>query len=361
MKRGTIIILQDKLRGGGTERNSIWLANQFHRAGYPAHLLVFEEPAATIDGIDAPVSYLRRPSCLGEWYAPRLTRRLRQLHPATVLCMGRNANCHGWWIQQRLPHLRVITTCRTNRPLPLPYRVSIRRSDFCLVNSQWAADKLIHSGLIPSQRLKVIPNPLIRTHLLALERTAANQQAARQRLGIGPNTPVLCNVAHFVHGKNQQALIRTLAAITASPAPILLLVGDGPERPRCQQLADELGLAAQVRCCGRMETIYDILLASDLFVSTALRESLPNTIVEAQAAGLPVVAFDTAGTREAFAPDASGRIVPPNDDKQLHTAIEGLLQDPAQLSAFSSHARKFARQQFEPNAVFKQFEDVMAH
>ncbi len=359
MSRPRIIILQDKLRGGGTERNSIWLANQFHHAGWQSHLVVFERPDVSVEGIDAPVSYLRGRSILGDWYAPRLISCLRELGPAVVICMGRNANSYGCWIRARLRGVKIVTTCRTNRRLPFFYRHSIRRSDCCLVNSQWAADQLIAAGLIGGERVRVIPNPLIRTGLLALDNTADAKETARQRLDLAAGGSVLCCVAHFVPGKNQTALLRIFKASRSCHAATLVLAGDGPTRPHCEHVARELGLSSRVRFLGQTESIEDVLAASDLLVSAALRESLPNIVVEAQAAGLPVIAFDTAGTSEAMLPGSSGLIIPQGDETAFAEALDELLNDNDRRASFAEKAREYARDRFDPAAVFSQFQDAV--
>lgn len=353
MKRRQIVILQDCLRLGGTERQSLWLARTLQNDAFAARLLLFRGPLPEGGDLENQGEILQNVCPRPAWWAPGLVAKLQGLKADLVICMGRNANSYAFRIRRRLPAVRVISTCRTSRTLPLLYRRGIARSHHCLTNSAWAADRLVAGGLKQREDITTIPNALLRPELLDLDRSSSAIAGARAALGLPRDRPILVNVASFVPGKNKQGLLRAFARsrTAAGGRAMLLLVGDGAERSACQQLAEQLGLADCVRFLGHTEAIAPILQASDLFVSTALRDALPNALVEAQAAGLPVIAYDTGGAAEAFVHGESGWSVPGGDEEAFARAIEAALDSEEDLSARGRTAREFARATFSTEII----------
>ena len=114
-----ILVIQDYLRSGGTERQSILLARAFAKAGHATTLLTFRPGgvlAAGLSGVNHQ-SLLSFDSGL-DWFAPGLLRTVASAAPDIVLCMGRMANCYAGFIQQRCPRLAVVGTMRTGKSLP---------------------------------------------------------------------------------------------------------------------------------------------------------------------------------------------------------------------------------------------------
>ena len=119
------------------------------------------------------------------------------------------------------------------------------------------------------------------------------REDARRELGVGPGTKVYADVARFQPPKNQQLLIRSFAEVLRrEPDSLLVLVGDGDERPDCERLASELEIEANVRFLGLRGDVARLDQGFDVFVMTSLFEGLPVVAVEAQAAGLPCVLSD---------------------------------------------------------------------
>jgi glycosyltransferase involved in cell wall biosynthesis len=114
------------------------------------------------------------------------------------------------------------------------------------------------------------------------------------------------------------------------PDAVLLLVGDGPDRARCEALVEQLGLVRAVRFAGHRHDIADILAALDVaVVPSVCEEGFPFVALEASAAGRPVVAFESGGLPEAVLNGQTGIVVPKGDLAGLSGAIAKLLQDPA--------------------------------
>ena len=112
----------------------------------------------------------------------------------------------------------------------------------------------------------------------------------------------------------------------------LALIGDGPERSRLESLRDELGLASRVHFTGflsELETVYPDL---DCVVNSSLNEGTPVALIEAMAAGVPVVATAVGGTPDLLRDGALGTLVPPGDTSALATALLEALEDDASFA-----------------------------
>lgn len=132
--------------------------------------------------------------------------------------------------------------------------------------------------------------------------------------------------------KGQDVLIRALASDELQQQPIhLLLVGDGTARPDLQYLVDELGLSHKVSFLGIRQDVPELLAASDIYIQPSRSEGLSNALIEALAAGLPVVVTNVPGMLEVItAGDTTGlgSVVPVDDPDALATAINRYLRDP---------------------------------
>jgi glycosyltransferase involved in cell wall biosynthesis len=125
----------------------------------------------------------------------------------------------------------------------------------------------------------------------------------------------------------------------------LAIAGDGVERPLVEARVRELGLENVIRLLGATRGPDAVLAGSDAFVNPAYAEAFPYTVIEAMSAGLPVVATDVGGTREALEGGA-GILVPPKDPVALALALRELLADPDRMAAMGrlaaeAHAARF--------------------
>ena len=131
--------------------------------------------------------------------------------------------------------------------------------------------------------------------------------------------------------KDQGTLLRAAREVVDRyPAFRLDLVGDGPERGALERLRRDLGLEDHVRLVGYREDVQALLQASDVFVLTSRSEGLALTLLEAMAAGLPVVATDVGGNREVVARGETGLLVAAGSPTAVADALLSLIEDPAQ-------------------------------
>ncbi len=132
------------------------------------------------------------------------------------------------------------------------------------------------------------------------------------------------------------------------PDLTLTVVGDGPERKAFEQRAVELGIGNHVKFVGyqSQSQVRERLSETDLFVLPSFAEGVPVVLMEAMAAGVPVVATRIAGIAELVDDNQSGRLVPPGDGRALTRAIDALLNDPDTRNTFGQAGRCKVRAEF---------------
>ncbi len=342
-----ILIVQDYLRSGGTERQSVFMATAFARAGYEVTLLTFR-PRGELewDNIQQPFAFRSlQPFDTGlDWFAPGLLRAAEEAAPDLVLCMGRMANCYAGFIQRRLPRAAVICTMRTGKALPWLFLRSLRLCRHIVANSHVARRVLTDRYDIPAHKITVIHNPILRFS----DETAPRNLALRRFHGVGHGTVVLLNVAMFRREKNQRELVEICAKLPGYVDWQLWLAGDGPARKKCERLAHDLGLGARVKFLGYQSDPTPLYHAADLAVLASQSESLSNFLIETQLHGLPAVAYDVVGVGECFVPDRSGCLIPNHDQAGFVAALDRLMRQPAERRRFSLHGREHAQANFVP-------------
>lgn len=350
-----ILIVQDHLRSGGTERQSILLARAFAAAGHPTTLLTFRPGGVLAGELSGVNHYSLLPFDLHlDWFAPRLLHTVSAAAPDIVLCMGRMANCHAGFLQWCCPRTAVIGTMRTGKPLPFLFRHSLRRVRHVIANSHAARQTLIDTLRLPAANITVIRNALV------FDATgAARDENRRARLGAGPNTTILLCVAMFRPGKNQQELIDLAAGLPADLDWQLWLAGDGVTRPACERIVAARRLGSRVKFLGWQRDPSPLYLDADIAVHASRTESLSNFVIEAQAHGLPAVVYEVQGIGECFLPGDTGFVIARGDRGGFLQALQRLaLAIPAEREARAIRARAYAAATFNPQQHVREHLDL---
>lgn len=344
-----IQILQDKLRVGGTERQSLYLARVFREAGHEAELLVFEPGGhlATEENLSGlAVSWLqKRASGLPLW-APGLLKQLKSRSPDVVLCMGRTANSYAGFVQRALRRSAVVGTLRTGKAVFPLHHWSMGQVRAVLVNSNWWKRRLLERNF-PAERIHVVHNALL------LERAEGERLALRRRMrseyGIGENCCILLNVATFRPGKRHRDLLQIVGRLRREQPELdwrLWLVGDGAEYRRCKRWAARNGLGTRIRFFHFQKDPFPYYAAADLAVSASREDSLPNFLIEAQASRLPLVAYDCRGVKETCRKGKTGHVPAPGDEEGFVRALAELIGNREKRERWAERAPAFARKRF---------------
>ncbi|HSK41974.1 MAG TPA: glycosyltransferase, partial [Arenibaculum sp.] len=183
--------------------------------------------------------------------------------------------------------------------------------------------KLFPAG---EDRLRIIPNGVA----VPDDGAAQAARAARAARRAGSGWPHLVCVGRLIGIKGQDQLIDALPALRARfPDLSLTLAGDGAARPDLEARARRMDVGDAVRFAGVVSDIGAILARADLYVSTSHYEGLPMALLEAMAWGIPVVASDVPGNRDAVAPGETGRSYRLNDVGDLVRQVTLALEEPA--------------------------------
>jgi sugar transferase (PEP-CTERM/EpsH1 system associated) len=157
--------------------------------------------------------------------------------------------------------------------------------------------------------------------------------------------------------KHQAALVRALASLRPSyPHLRLLIVGDGPERVPLASLAQSLGMADAVEFTGPRLDIEDSLRRMDVFVLPSINEGISNTILEAMATGLPVVAGRVGGNPELVVDGVTGTLYDPGDGGGLVSAVSSYLADPDRRRQHGRAGRERVVQNFSLEAMVQRYQ-----
>jgi glycosyltransferase involved in cell wall biosynthesis len=168
---------------------------------------------------------------------------------------------------------------------------------------------------------------------------------ARAELGIPADAPVVGTVGRLAEVKRQDLLLRAAAGLAKRwPALRVLLVGDGPERGRLEGLANELGVAAHF--AGYQSDPANYLAAMDVFALTSRSEGQPVALLEAWAAGRPVVATAVGGVPAVVADGDTGLLVPSGDAGAVAAAVGRLLADRSLAATLADRGRAAAGERY---------------
>lgn len=211
------------------------------------------------------------------------------------------------------------------------YRLSNGLVDHMTIVSQAAADRFVGEGIVPLKLLTVVPNGV---DTEAIRRVpAAAREALLRSLGVG-NRFVWLAVGRFEVAKDYPNMLRAFARVRAQqPLATLLLVGKGSLQEETESLVRELRLADAVRFLGVREDVPVVMSAADAYVMSSAWEGMPMVLLEAAAAGLPIVATRVGGNHEVVLDQESGFLVPPRDHEALGSAM-------LQLGALSAGQRR---------------------
>lgn len=179
---------------------------------------------------------------------------------------------------------------------------------------------------------------------------------ARQLLKIPPDATVVGHCGSFTEIKNHRTIVAVARRVLGKmPDARFLLVGDGPLRPAIERQVDEAGIAGNFVFAGLRSDVPRMLSAMDVFLFPSLSEGLPVAMIEAMAAGLPVVSTDRPEFHEALPPVARQHLFPSTNDEALADDLMRLVADPAERRRLSAAGQAWAAEHYDINATVALF------
>ena len=358
-----VVFALDNFGVGGTELNAVRTAERLDRDRVALSVVALQEDGplrARYDAVGVPVTVfpLRNLYGLGAIrQGLRLASWLRRERPDIVHCHDIFTNIFvGAWARVGGAS-KVIASRRWGSSSSQPRLDRLnglvsRRASRLLTNSTTVRSSLVHHDGYRADRMAVIPNFL---EAEAFSADSPEQVRARRRsLQIPEDVWVVGVVARLAPVKDHAMLLRAVSRLTAAGVLVhIVLVGDGPERRNLERLAQELGLDGRVTFTGTLPNRPNPHELFDVTVLTSRSEGFPNTVVEAMAAGRPVVATRVGGVPDAVRPDVTGLLVPAGDVAALAGALEQLRQSPTLARRLGEAGRTVARAEFSEKVVLE--------
>ena len=338
-----VLFLQDHLRIGGTEKQTLALGAFGKSIGIETGVIVFR-PGGALPVRPSSYSFYKvlQPfnTRVDEW-APGIIRKIKSFKPDVIVFMGKVAHLYFPPIRKYLPEITLVSTYRSGKPPVAYYRKALQEADGVITNSDAEHKRLIRPWGIPKELIRTVHNGCL------ISDTDEETQSSTEELRL------LCT-AMFRPQKNQLELLSILASLPDSIRWTCTFAGTGKMLKPCQKKARELGIQDQVTFTWSKHpaSLYE---THDVLVHTSDKESLPNSLIEAQTFGLPVVAYLTNGVGECFEEGVSGFGIPFGEQAAFRDALHLLSLDADKRKTMSQAARKFARERFDFEDRSKEF------
>lgn len=348
MQSRSVAILLPDLRGGGAERVSLNLANEFAARGFSVDLVLMQAAGDLLPLLDERVNVVPLGANRMLGIALPLTRYLRQARPSallanmwplTVLSVLARASSRS---KTRLVLVEHVTLSKSEiRASPLHFlalRLSMRFfapfADARVTVSEGVADDLAATAGLRRNQISTIYNPIVQA--IGGGRSSSKQIAS-------PSIPVILNVGSLKEQKDQATLLRAFRILISEIDARLVILGEGELRTELEALAVELGIADRVSMPGFTTNPSQAYDNASLFVLASAWEGFGNVVVEALEHGVPVVSTDCpSGPREILEDGRYGTLVPIRDPQALAIAMRDSLSQAHDHGALKRRAGDFS-------------------
>jgi N-acetyl-alpha-D-glucosaminyl L-malate synthase BshA len=229
-------------------------------------------------------------------------------------------------------------------------RFSILKSHGLTAVSEFLKHETVRDFAVPAERVEVIPN-FIDTSIYRPGLEPCHREA------LAPNgEKIVMHISNFRAVKRAEDVVSIFARLTAKQPSVLVLIGDGPERPRVLQRVDELGVRDKVLFLGKHTSVHELLSCADLFLLPSASESFGLVALEAMACGAPVVASNVGGLPEVIDHGTTGYTFEIGDIEGMAEAGLRILGDDDHWRSISEAGRVVAEERFSAERVVPQYE-----
>lgn len=354
--KARVFLMTDSLQTGGSERQFVAVAQSLNRDVFDIELGCLQRKGAFLEGL-GEISEFTSGGSLYKVRALRtrlqLARHLRE--KATVLVHSFDFYSNLMLIPtSKLARVQVVIGSQRQIGDRLTWLQSavqakaFRMCDRVVCNSRAAAERLIRQGL-GEAKVVVIPNGLPEAAFVNAA-VALPRQPGRIRIAYVArmNDPV----------KNHPGFLRAAARLAFRfPFVEFVLVGDGPLRPSLEKMTADLGLQGRAHFLGERHDMEAILASIDISVLFSFSESMSNVVLEAMAAGVPVVTTRVGGNSEVIRDRVTGILVDSGDEEDLVEALATLVEQPNLRAKYGQCGRREAQENFRMDHIARRYED----
>lgn len=344
---------------GGAERATALVLMGLQARGHRVLLLCGDETVrARAAEMGVPAEMLPLGGDVAVHHALRLALRLRRDRPHALI-VGTFKKMWLAGLGARLAGVRRVVArvgLETDVPRSAKYRMALRRwIHHVVVNAAGIGPAFAALPGWSAARVTTIHNGV---HLPPRSGAPGGVRAA---LGIPATAPVVGAVARLSRQKRFDRLLHAFA--TLPPDAHLVLAGEGPWRERLETLAAELGVAARVHLLGHRTDTHDVLDALDVYAVSSDKEGMSNAMLEALAAGVPVVSTPVSGAAEALDAGpggvAPGVVLAGFETETLAEAVRAVLADPGLRMRMAEAARARHQERFSFEGMIDAWERVL--
>lgn len=238
----------------------------------------------------------------------------------------------------------------------IAYRITDGLADLTTNVSQAAVNRYIQVGAVPRSKIRCMPNGV------ATQRFVTNKdirERTRNNLDVN-NRFVWLAVGRFEEAKDYPNMLQAFSNIVAHPLrPLLLIAGRGPLQSVIEDLILKMHLNEHVKLLGIRRDIPFLMNAADAYIMSSIWEGLPMVLLEAGAAGLPIVATDVGGNGEIVINNKSGFLVPPKNSEALSFAITKVMTMSSEdRHRFGQNGRKHILERYDLDRVADRWETL---
>ena len=344
---------------GGAEKQLCLLAAGLDRRRFDPYVLTLTRNGpleAFLRSAGVPILSIGKRWKIDPFAYRRLQKAISDLRPDIVHTWLFAANAYGRMaaIRARVPV--VVGGERSVDPWKRHYEYWIdrwlaKRSQAILTNSNGVKEFYVQHG-IDADKLVVIPNG-------QPERSAPeiSKREFLQRLGLPEGRTYIAAVGRLWPQKGYKEMIWAVELLRlVRPDVLLVIIGDGPHRPRLEQFRDQVQVAHHVRFVGERSDVAELLPHFDLFLNTSQYEGQSNAIMEAMQALVPVVATDIPGNRDLIIDGETGMLVPVGAADQTSKRLFELLEEPSTGKVLALAAAERIRREFSVAKMIAQHE-----
>lgn len=331
---------------GGTERQAVELLKRLDSERYDVRLAVLRNEGPFYSEIESRFPDVPR-FPLNNFYDANAVKQLARLRGLMLREKIDILHAHDFYSSfigaaaARLCGVQVIACQRhlklsDRRAHKLGTRVIQRLAHRILVNSEAIREHIIANDGAQPSKIVVVKNGVVPASPGANARTELCRE-----LGLDAGVTIVGIVARLQAVKGHRFFINAASEVLRSRTDAhFVLVGDGPLRTEIERQAFELGITDRVHLVGDRTNVSRLVAAFDLLVLASLHEGLPNAVMEAMAAGVPVVATAVGGTKELITDSETGYLAPPSNSAALAERILFALGDESHRDEIVSAARR---------------------
>lgn len=340
------------LGGGGAERVTVNLVQEFANRGFDIDLVLVRAEGAYLSEVPSAVRIIGLGASRILASLPQLVTYFREEQPDAFLSALESANIVALWAHRWAgSDARIVVATHNtlsviarnarrlqDRVVPFLARRFYPWADGVVTVSEGAAEDLRRVANLPEDHVRVIYNPIVTPELLARTKEEGNHPWLQSK-----ERPVVLGIGRLTSQKNFPLLLRAFAEVRRQREARLIILGEGEDRGDLGALAKRLDIDSDVDLPGFVDNPLAYLREASVFALSSNFEGLPTVLIEALACGCPIVSTNCpSGPEEILEGGQWGTLVPTGDKDKLAAAIIETIDSPRRSGELRERAQAFS-------------------